>query len=199
MTPNPRPRGRFDIDDPERRTRIRLDLLIALMVVQLVLSIGLWVDRYKNREVTPAKSATVEVKSEPIYEPEPILQSMPTNVEQPSVAQTQPPSDLGISTPPARIKVQVLNGCGVPGVAKRARDWLIKQDYEIRDVGNADRQDYRISKIVNRSGNHKSARELARLLGIDEAQISRQSGPAGTDFDLTLIIGKDYKRLPFAR
>ncbi|MBM3327162.1 MAG: hypothetical protein FJY65_09365 [Calditrichaeota bacterium] len=197
MTPTPRPRERYVPDDPERRTRLRLDLLIALMVVQIVLSIGLWVDRYKTHEAAPTKAASVETKPAPVFEPEPLTQSTPTYTETqpaPLPQATSAPSSL-----PPRIKVQVLNGCGVPGVAKRARDWLARQDYDIRDVGNADKQDYRISKIVNRSGNLTAACELARLLGIDEAQITRQSTPTGADFDLTLIVGKDYKRLPFAR
>ncbi|MBM3328679.1 MAG: LytR family transcriptional regulator [Calditrichaeota bacterium] len=215
MSTNPRPRMRYDADDPDRRLRVRLDLLIGLMIVQVLLSIGLWVDRYRSQGGTPLPPAAQEAFQTPesaspstpsspplsvldetpvtqVYTSDPVIEEPPVVREPVSEPKREPAAG-------SKIRIQVLNGCGVPGVAKRARDWLARRNYDVRDVGNADRQDYRMSKVVNRSGIQGAARDLARVLGVDESHVSNQAGPAGLDFDLTFIIGKDYKRLPFAR
>ncbi len=186
---------RFPTDDPERRTRIRLDFLIALMVVQIVLSIGLWVDRYRDRSEPASQAAEKHDGAfDELY------------TEQPRSSRSEPGvTELPISEPvkepvvPAKVKVQILNGCGKQGIAKRAQKWMESNDYDVRDVGNADRQDYRSSEVLNRSGNAAAARDLARMLGIDESKIKRKAAAPGLDVDLTLIIGADNKRLPFGR
>lgn len=188
---------KFPTDDPDRRTRIRLDFLIALMVVQIVLSIGLWVDRYRDRdEAQPAAAVKSDNPFDELYTEQPAESAQNTEpgvVELPAVEPVHEP------IVPAKVKVQVLNGCGKTGIARRAQQWMERNDYEVRDVGNADRQDYRSSEVINRSGNATAARDLARMLGIDESKIKRKAAPPGLDVDLTLIIGADNKRLPFGR
>lgn len=177
---------------------MRLDLLIALMVVQILLSIGIWVDGYRSRDQGPAETSTQQLGALPGDYVEPEGSSPPTR-------QLSAPTEVRLPEPtpmppaPPRIKVQILNGCGKTGIARKAREWLARNDYDIRDVGNADRQDYRNSEVLNRSGNAASARDLARMLGIDESRVKRKAGAPGLDVDLTLVIGNDYRRLPFAR
>ncbi len=188
---------KFPTDDPERRTRIRLDFLIALMVVQIVLSIGLWVDRYRDRNQSVAQ--TIEKQDRPFDELYTEQSSHSSRTSEPGVTELpiiEPVNEPIVAT---KIKVQILNGCGKTGIAKRAQQWMRSNDYDVRDVGNADKQDYRSSEVLNRSGNAAAARDLARMLGIDESKIKRKAAPPGLDVDLTLIIGSDNKRLPFGR
>jgi len=97
------------------------------------------------------------------------------------------------------IKVQVLNGCGFAGIAGKAGKWLKRNGYVVKDIGNADRQDHKLTSIVDRSGNLTAARELASLIGISEDRIKRQGSGPKPKVDLTLILGKDSKRLPIGR
>jgi hypothetical protein len=203
MTPNPRSRMRFADDDPERRTRLRLDFLIALMLVQIVLSIGLWVDRYRTREQPvqqPVQSQATQPSSiDPYAETSVTRDNGTADVRLPETAQAQAPAQQPQTYTPPQIKVQILNGCGKTGIAKKAREYLTKNNYEVRDVGNADRQDYRFSEVLNRSGSATAARDLAKLLGIDDSRIKKKPASPGLDVDLTLIIGADTRRLPFGR
>jgi len=186
---------RLSDEDPDRRFRTRLDLLLALMVVQLVLLIGLWIDRSRSE---PAEMVELPVVSE-MSEEEPLQTHQttePTSPQSVDASRTRPPAEAEVAEP---VRLQVLNGCGVTGIAGRTRDWLVRNGYDVRDVGNAARQDYRQSQIINRSGNLTAARELADLLGIDRSLISSRSDAPSLQVDLTLIIGRDYKRLRVAR
>jgi len=187
---------RFQDEDPDRRMRLRLDLLIALMVVQIVLSIGLWVDRYRARDATPAETAALapggDVDDYSLGETP--SRTDASDIRLPETVQAEPEPMA-----PPQVRVQVLNGCGKTGIAKKAREYLTRHDYEVRDVGNADRQDYRFSEVLNRGNNATAARDLARQLGIDESRIKRKPASPGLDVELTLIIGADYRRLSFGR
>ncbi len=187
---------KFPTEDPERRTRIRLDFLIALMVVQIVLSIGLWVDRYRDRSGGSAQ--VVEKQDASLDE---LYTESPSKgyVSEPGVTELPVSEPVREPVVASKVKVQILNGCGKTGIARRAQQWMERNDYDVRDVGNADRQDYRSSEVLNRSGNASAARDMARMLGIDESKIKRKAAPPGLDVDLTLIIGSDNKRLPFGR
>jgi len=188
---------KFPTDDPDRRTRIRLDFLIALMVVQIVLSIGLWVDRYRDRSGPVAQAVEKQDGGfDELYTEQP---SQSSRNSEPGVTElpiSEPVKEPVVAT---KVKVQILNGCGKTGIARRAQQWMERNDYDVRDVGNADRQDYRSSEVLNRSGNASAARDMARMLGIDESKIKRKAASPGLDVDLTLIIGSDNKRLPFGR
>jgi len=179
--------------------RLRLDLLIALMVVQIVLSIGLWVDRYRDRDVP--ESATTQ-QSNRVNPDDYALGEIPSQSGGDATESRMPePSPVVEPEPmaPPQVKVQILNGCGKTGIAKKAKEYLARHDYDVRDVGNADRQDYRFSEVLNRGDHATAARDLARQLGIDESRIKRRAAPPGLDVELTLIIGSDHRRLPFGK
>jgi len=188
---------KFVTEDPDRRTRIRLDFLIALMVVQIVLSIGLWVDRYRDRPATATETAVKQ--ADPFDELYTESSSRSSHDAEPGVTELPATEPVAQPVVEAKVKVQILNGCGKTGIARRAQQWMERNDFDVRDVGNADRQDYRSSEVLNRSGNAAAARDLARMLGIDESKIKRKAAAPGLDVDLTLIIGADNKRLPFGR
>jgi len=194
MSPNPHSRMRITENDPERRLRTRLDLLLALMVVQLVLLIGFWIDRSRSSDGDRAEVAVMEktLPDEALATRQKDEPSPPSPAEE---AQIEPLAEAEGSEP---VKVQILNGCSVTGIAAKMRDFLVNNGYDVRDVGNAARQDYSQSRIIDRGSNMDVARELAKLLGLSESQISRQTAATNPQVDLTLIIGRDYKRLGIA-
>lgn len=166
------------------------------MLVQIVLSIGLWIDRGEDGE--PVEDTFQEVVTEPLRQP---VQTEP-GIEVTSKPQVTTTTHNDPAVPPDAItplKVQILNGCGVNGLAADSKTWFIRNGYDVRDVGNADRNNYEKSRIIDRSGNLTAARELAKLLNLDESQIFRLEGPPSRQFDLTFVIGNDNQRLPIAR
>lgn len=103
-----------------------------------------------------------------------------------------------------RIQIEVLNGCGVPGIAKKIEAHLKKHNYDVVNRGNyieRGRNNFNVpkSKIIDQlksSENIARANELADLLGIDQNLIESFENPSPIA-DLTLIIGRDQNQLTF--
>lgn len=92
------------------------------------------------------------------------------------------------------IQLEVLNGCGLPGIASRFTNNLRKSGFDVVDSGNFERFDVEHSFIVNRSGNAENARRVARALGIPESRIIREVSPHFF-LDVSVVIGADFDDL----
>jgi len=92
------------------------------------------------------------------------------------------------------IQLDVLNGCGVPGVAQRFTEYLRKRRFDVVQSSNPTSFDVRESVVVDRVGDRASAAKVARALGIEEKNVQTQINP---DYHLTVsvIIGRDYQQL----
>jgi hypothetical protein len=101
-----------------------------------------------------------------------------------------------------KVQVEVLNGCGENGVAKVVTDQLKLDDFDVINSGNYVQKgktnfNQPVSRIIDQlgtGGNKSSAREIARMIGIDYDQIESLQNAAPVA-DITIIIGKDYKDL----
>lgn len=92
----------------------------------------------------------------------------------------------------SRLKVEILNGCGVPGIGEKVASQLNLDKYQIVNSGNADNFDYpetliivysEDSKVVAAAEDIKNALEVGKL----------QSHPANQNIsDVTIIAGKDF-------
>jgi len=195
MSPIPRLKPSSE-QNGERKIRIRLDTLIALMVLQIILSIGIWLDRsgekpQEQMDIIESKGESAAQSSVTITEPTEAI------IEESFEEAVQEPDSFFVDW--SMIKIDVLNGCGVQGLASRMADWLSRNGFRVRLTENADRHDYPKSFVQDRSGNITAARELAQALNIDQNQILVFDGTTSSEVDLTLVIGKDYKRLPIVR
>ncbi|NBB76303.1 MAG: LytR family transcriptional regulator [Bacteroidetes bacterium] len=92
------------------------------------------------------------------------------------------------------IQLEVLNGCGVSGIANQFTDKLRRFGFDVVETGNFDHFNVQNTKIVSRSGNMEDARRIAEILGIEPQHVLREESP---DFylDVTLIIGEDFESL----
>lgn len=93
--------------------------------------------------------------------------------------------------PKSRIVVQLLNGSGAPNIAARLREHLSAYpDIDIVEIGNADRQDYDMTHILDRGGHLRSAERVRDLVGTG---VLRQDVNPKALLDVTVIIGRDIK------
>ena len=92
------------------------------------------------------------------------------------------------------IQLEVLNGCGIPGIASRFTGTLRQYGFDVVETGNFDHYNLTKSLVISRSGEMENAYRVARALGISDDQILREESP---DFylDVTLVIGSDYESL----
>lgn len=92
------------------------------------------------------------------------------------------------------IKVEVLNGCGVSGIADRLTEFLRANKVDVVNLGNYRSFDVEHSIIISRNLKIKNAENIAALIALDENSIIQQINP---DYllDITFILGKDYRNL----
>jgi hypothetical protein len=95
------------------------------------------------------------------------------------------------------IQVEVLNGCGVSGVADRFTDFLRTNNLDVVKSGNYISDDVSESLVIDRSGNMANALKAAKTLGIKSENVIQQ---LNKDYflDVSIVIGRDYFNLtPF--
>ncbi len=209
MSPFPR---NVNYREPLPHKTLNLQIIIVIMLaVQMVLTIWMWIDLHDGSEPSASPDAQVKltdqkVNSEPSRSVLNDLSQLET--EDDSYLYKDQIQTVADSIPmyenPNResesIRLQILNGCGVSRVAAKLEQWIKDTDvsYIIEEVGNADRQDYANTIILDRTSKLGAARSLADRLEIDPGRITNRPSGA-TKSDLTIIIGKDFKRLSFVK
>ncbi|RKY60611.1 MAG: hypothetical protein DRP95_04125 [Candidatus Latescibacterota bacterium] len=93
---------------------------------------------------------------------------------------------------PPPIRVEVLNGCGKPGLAGRVARFLREQGLDVvnGNGSNASHFNFLESIVVDRCGDPEKARYVARVLGIPNCiqQVYREKYHIE---EVTVILGKD--------
>ena len=92
-----------------------------------------------------------------------------------------------------RLQIEVLNGCGVKGIADLYTNYLRKNGYDVINYKNAENFSYN-STIILIHKNNLNTNHFKNLMKIDPLNIKNLFDEK-IFFDLTLIIGKDYKKL----
>ena len=92
------------------------------------------------------------------------------------------------------IQLEVLNGCGVAGIASAYTTKLRQSGFDIVENGNFDTFDIPETLVIDRAGNFRNARKIADALGVPERNIIRETA-ADFYLDATVVIGSDYESL----
>jgi anionic cell wall polymer biosynthesis LytR-Cps2A-Psr (LCP) family protein len=90
------------------------------------------------------------------------------------------------------VRVQILNGNGVPGIGQKVAERLIGRGFRVILSGNARRLNYEKTLIVtyDRSAEGQALAERAReLIQVGQVQVSAQQQGI---VDLTIVIGEDF-------
>ncbi|MFP4368655.1 MAG: LytR C-terminal domain-containing protein [Candidatus Kapaibacterium sp.] len=104
--------------------------------------------------------------------------------------------DTGSFTVEQVIQVNVLNACGEPGIAGFTKEYLRSRGYDVVEIGNNDNKLER-SIVIDRVGDHKSARKVAYAMGINDSLIVTKID-SGMYLRSSVILGSDFKGLkPF--
>lgn len=92
------------------------------------------------------------------------------------------------------IQLEVLNGCGVPGLANDFTSTLRKSGFDVVETGNFKNFDMQNTVVIARTFDAENAERVAEILGISEENVFIE---ASEDFylDATVVIGSDYKSL----
>jgi len=122
----------------------------------------------------------------------PIEVSFPSLKNAPSLA-----TEIYAANPVMDIQVEILNGCGEPGLASKFSDLLRNIRVDVVRSENADHFDYEKTILIQRNENIFGMKTVASALGFDikNAQQVITIADPNLDVDLTLIIGKDFKSI----
>jgi hypothetical protein len=99
------------------------------------------------------------------------------------------PQAAGKSKQP--IRIQLCNGSGRSGLAADLASYLRDGGFDVLEVANADRSDYRTTLVVNRTENPEAGAIVAQYLGTDH--VIQQAGSQEM-IDVTVIVGRDGRR-----
>ena len=103
------------------------------------------------------------------------------------VAEVAPGSTLPSAD---RVRVQVLNGTGAPGLSQQVQPALAAAGAVVSLTGNADRFDYQVSQVVfYRDEDLEAAQAVQRALGVGE--VVRSLVPLDV-VDVTVVVGADF-------
>ena len=97
-----------------------------------------------------------------------------------------------------KIQMEIWNGCGISNLAVMYTDFLRNEGLDVLDSKNADHFNYIETTILHHRGDINRAMVLANILKIDKNSIIDDQNE-NLFYDLTLIIGKDYIKLPSYR
>ena len=108
-------------------------------------------------------------------------------------------STLKKETPSDIIQVEVMNGCGVSGVADRFTDYLRDHNVDVVKIGNYIQFDIDETMVIDRMGNKANADKVAEILGVLKGNAITQKND---DYfvDVSVVIGRDYfKQTPIKK
>jgi hypothetical protein len=92
------------------------------------------------------------------------------------------------------IEVEILNGCGVPGLAGKISDYLRSQQMDVVRSENADHYNYDQTILILRNENSDGLKIIAKSFGIDIKDENRikHIPDDQLNVDITVIIGSDF-------
>ncbi len=96
-----------------------------------------------------------------------------------------------------QIQVEVLNGCGEPGIGQRVMRYLREQGFDVVHIDNADHFEYGETIVLDRRGENgpsRAARAVGGALGTPNVLLQRNDERM---VDVSVVIGKDYGELLF--
>lgn len=157
----------------------RLNLIIVLLIVQTCLLALVLLNQYEILPLEAENPAVAEY----------------TRVEPPqTVVITPPEEDISPAEIPDPLRVEILNGCGIKGLAGKTAAFLRRKGYDVRDFRNADQQDIVHTAILVRSGDRSHGEELASTIALPLEMILMEEDPNLVDVDVSLVLGEDYKK-----
>jgi hypothetical protein len=95
---------------------------------------------------------------------------------------------------PQILQIEVLNGCGVKGVAAQLTDYLRLQGFDVVKTDNFESFNVTETMVIDRRGNRENGIRIADALGLGEERVLQEVNDAYL-IDATLIIGKDFQNL----
>lgn len=90
------------------------------------------------------------------------------------------------------VRIEILNGTGEPGVAAQTRQLLESQGYQVVYIGDADRNDYGRTLIINYGVPDEVVTQVGADLELDPNTASLQGLNVSSPVDVRIVVGRDF-------
>lgn len=97
-----------------------------------------------------------------------------------------------------KIHVEVLNGCGVDGIAGQVGNRLRTLGFDVLTLGNAENFNFPETIVIDRVGKPDYARYVAEAIGTPNRIQQMMPDPFRIE-EVTVVIGRDYAHLPILK
>ena len=111
------------------------------------------------------------------------------------VSDEDAPPAASAPAPAGRVRVEVLNASGRPGLAREGTRVLRDRGFDVVSFGNAEGFSPDTSLVLDRTGRIETARQVADAVGIRRVH-SRPD--ANLYLDATVVLGRDWRSAPSA-
>jgi hypothetical protein len=87
-------------------------------------------------------------------------------------------------------RIQVLNGCGTDGVAHLLAEYLRRNNFDVKNIGNAENWNYPETLVISRINDTTIASQVATVLNSSNTVLIKNEEES---YDVTVIVGPDYR------
>lgn len=94
----------------------------------------------------------------------------------------------------AHICIEVLNGCGIPGMAGKYTDYLRKKGFDVIYTGNADKMNYPETFVFANDTSEAKLNPLLTAMNFQKDRIEYNSA-MDSHINYRIILGKDCNRI----
>jgi hypothetical protein len=105
-----------------------------------------------------------------------------------------PVEEIIVEETPKILQIEVLNGCGVSGIAAQYTDYLRSEGFDVLRTENYETFNVLKTVVIDRRGKMQNATRIASALGLGEERVLQEVNDAYL-IDATIILGKDYRQL----
>lgn len=119
------------------------------------------------------------------------IRQLRNNLFTPPVVPTPEIKNLPALMVAEEARIAIHNGTAEFGLAGTTEAYLLSQDVNVVEVGNADSSVYRTTQIIDYGDHPNTTRFLIQLMGIPPLNVSNGDSPEG-EYDMLVIIGSDW-------
>lgn len=89
-------------------------------------------------------------------------------------------------------RVAIYNGTPGFGLAAESQSYLLNNNVNVVEIGNADSSEYRTTQIIDYGSHPATTQFLTQLMFVPPLNVSSSNRPIG-DFDVLVILGGDWE------
>jgi hypothetical protein len=94
----------------------------------------------------------------------------------------------------APLQIEVLNGCGAPGIADKFTAFLRRKGFDVVKTGNYESYNVPKTLVIDRKGKARAAAGIGNALGLKKSEVISEIHELYM-VDATVVLGKDFRRL----